>query len=503
MKIFLAGGENEQSYQLFAQLRPSNVFLSYYYLRKRSNVKEFLEDFKRNGINIALDSGAHTFLAGAGKSKVTNVKGEVVEEDPDTYCLEYIDWLKKYGDYFEFYVELDIDSIVGYEKVLEYRKLFKENGLQNKLVLVWHSSIPDSIGEWEKCCKESQYVAIAENPEFSRVNTLIDIARKYKRKVHGFAMTKPDYIAKFPFYSVDSTSWKSGSRFGTTYCLQGNRIVAIGKEERRRIMGFDYYKKYDIDWDKVLEGDNFEIDKINAIAWIEYEKIVDQNQTDRYWEIKETKTEEPKTEESIGNTQGITEKKGKLGDIQEKLKDPAIKQKWLETMKGNLFHLKTGKYLKSPLPLYCNNCYAKGKCPFYQEPKEIGDKVLCALREDVFTDWFGADNFDYREEDTIIEAKNKIITYMLQRLGLQMWFEALDGGIQDKAATMLATAVYSMLKETPTIRIGGTEININKQIAVAVNNLDEESKRKIIQSFEQLEASGQEGDSIPVEKSSV
>jgi hypothetical protein len=189
-----------------------------------------------------------------------------------------------------------------------------------------------------------------------------------------------------------------------------------------------------------------------------------------------------------------------LGDIQEKLKDPAIRQKWLETMKGNLFHLKTGKYLKRPLPLYCNNCYAKGKCPFYQEPQEIGDKVLCALRKDIFTDWFGADNFDYRKEETVIEAKNKIISYMLQRLGLQMWFEALDGGIQDKAATALATAVYNMLRETPAIKVGGTEININKQIAVAINNLDEETRRKIIQSLEEFEAGGQEGSSVSTEK---
>jgi hypothetical protein len=495
MKIFLAGGENEQAYQVLTELKAPNVFLSYYYLRNRADVKEFLEGFRRNGMNIALDSGAHTFLAGAGKSKATVVRGEPVKENPDRYCWEYINWLKKYGHYFEFYVELDIDRVVGYEKVLEYRRLFKENGLQDKLVLVWHESIPDSIKEWEKSCQESRYVAIADEPEFSRMNTLMDIAKKYKRKVHGFAMTKPDYIAKFPFYSVDSTSWKAGSKYGVTYCIQGNRIVTVEKEERRRIMNFDYFKKYNVNWDRVLKDDNYEVDKINAIAWIEYERIVNETQTDRYWEAEESKAEELKIESS--------EKKGRVGDIQEKLKDPVIRQKWLETMKGNLFHLKTGKYVKNPLPLYCNNCYAKGKCPFYQEPKEPGDKVLCALRKDVFTDWFGASNFDYREENTVIEAKNKIISYMLQRLGLQMWFEALDGGIQDKAATALATAVYNMLREAPKIQIGGTEINVNKQIAVAINNLDEETRRKIIQSLEELETGGQEGGSVSSEESPV
>uniref|UniRef100_A0A7C3WRE7 Uncharacterized protein n=1 Tax=Dictyoglomus turgidum TaxID=513050 RepID=A0A7C3WRE7_9BACT len=503
MKIYFSGME-ATSENILKDIYIPYGMVSYYFLRDRdeTSILEKLVNFY--GMELVCDSGTATFLGMANKSEAIHREKKVlIKEDLDKYVSEYVNWLKKYKDYFHFYVELDVDKLVGYEKVLEYRELFKKNGLKDKLLVVWHSTI--SMEEYEKMCQEYNFIGIADEPELPRINELFEIAKRYKRKIHGFALTQPKYIERFPFYSVDSTSWKAGSRYGTTYYLRGNRLEMVGNDNklfRQKLQNFSYFSSYKIDWDKVMADDIYEVDKVNAITWIEYGKILDKMQEEnhlKYWE----RTEESKTEESIGSTQGTTEKKGRLGDIQEKLKDPAIRQKWLETMKGNLFHLKTGKYLKSPLPLYCNNCYAKGKCPFYQEPKEIGDKVLCALREDVFTDWFGADNFDYREESTVLEAKNKIVKYMLQRLGLQMWFEALDGGIQDKAATSLATAVYNMLKETPTIKVGGTEININKQIAVEINKLDDETRRKIIQSLEQLETSGQEGGSLPSEESAV
>ena len=135
--------------------------------------------------------------------------------------------------------------------------------------------------------------------------------------------------------------------------------------------------------------------------------------------------------------------------------------------------------------------YAGKKCQFYQEPKKEGDKVLCALRKEIFSGWFGADQFDYREEETVMETKNKIITFLLQKLALQSWFEMLDGGIQDKAATMLAGVILNALKEAPKIQIGGTEINVNKKIAIAINNLDDETRRRIIESLGQFESSEQ------------
>jgi len=318
---------------------------------------------------------------------------------------------------------------------------------------------------------------------------LIEMGRKYKRKVHGFAMTKPDYIRRFPFYSVDSTSWKAGSKYGITYYLIGNKIEATNdKGVRRRIMNFDYFKPYEVKWEEVLKDKNEEVDKINAITWIEYGKWLNENQQGKYWEESIVSGgESPIVQGAKPKMLPPEETRGKINEIRQR---PEVKEKWLESMKNNLFNFKTGKYSKK-LPLYCNNCYAGKKCQFYQEPKKEGDKVLCALRKEIFSGWFGADQFDYREEETVMETKSKIITFLLQKLALQSWFEMLDGGIQDKAATMLAGVILNVLKEAPKIQIGGTEINVNKKIAIAINNLDDETRRRIIESLKQFKSSEQ------------
>lgn len=165
-----------------------------------------------------------------------------------------------------------------------------------------------------------------------------------------------------------------------------------------------------------------------------------------------------------------------LGKIQEKLQDPETKKKWLEKMKGNLFALTTGIKAKK-LPYYCNNCYVKDKCHFYQEPEKEGDKVLCALHKD-FQAWFSPEDFDYREEEVINTARNRVMGILLNRAGFNLWTEILAGGIQDKDLTNLLFGIFDRLINRPQIQLN--KIDINLQFADAVNNLDEKSRNKII-----------------------
>lgn len=58
-----------------------------------------------------LDSGAFTFMRGNAKV------------DWADYIKRYAEFINKYD--VKYFFELDIDNIVGYEKVLEYRKLLE------------------------------------------------------------------------------------------------------------------------------------------------------------------------------------------------------------------------------------------------------------------------------------------------------------------------------------------------------------------------------------------
>ena len=55
-----------------------------------------------------LDSGAFTFMSGTNSP------------DFDQYIIKYIDFINRHD--IKYFFELDIDSIVGYEKVKEYTR---------------------------------------------------------------------------------------------------------------------------------------------------------------------------------------------------------------------------------------------------------------------------------------------------------------------------------------------------------------------------------------------
>ncbi len=52
-------------------------------------------------------------------------------------------------------------------------------------------------------------------------------------KVHGFALTKEKIMSKYPFYSVDSSSWKAGVQYGTyTKSKDGKRQMVNFRQNK-------------------------------------------------------------------------------------------------------------------------------------------------------------------------------------------------------------------------------------------------------------------------------
>lgn len=76
--------------------------------------------------SFLLDSGAFTFLSGAKKTV-----------DWDSYLTKYAEFIRENG--IERFFELDIDSVVGYKNVKNYRsKLERLTGKQ--AIPVWHKN---------------------------------------------------------------------------------------------------------------------------------------------------------------------------------------------------------------------------------------------------------------------------------------------------------------------------------------------------------------------------
>ena len=194
-----------------------------------------------------VDSGAFTFMNGS--------KGKV---DFNAYLDKYIDFINKNN--VKHFFELDIDSVVGYDNVKKLRtKLEQETG--KKCIPVWHKS--RGLEEWKLMCKEYDYVAIGGivtkeigKEDFKYFKPLLEIARQNNCKVHGLGFTAVAELPKYKFYSVDSTSWLSGGRYGQLHAFRNNTIENIKPKNVRA-------KNYK------------QIDYHNLEQWLKYQEYAD------------------------------------------------------------------------------------------------------------------------------------------------------------------------------------------------------------------------------------
>lgn len=176
-----------------------------------------------------MDSGAFSLL-GTQKHKTKNV-------DWDEYVEQYADVVNKYG--IENFIELDLDAIIGIKEVERLRaKLERLTGRQ--CMPVWHKS--RGWGYWLRMVSEYKYVCIGgiaawdiTPNEIGIFRPLLDESRKCNCRVHGLGFTNTTKLVQFPFYSVDSSSWNSGLRWGRLPKFVGGRIVTLDPPKGKRV----------------------------------------------------------------------------------------------------------------------------------------------------------------------------------------------------------------------------------------------------------------------------
>ena len=199
-----------------------------------------------------LDSGAFTFMQ--------NSKSHV---DWDNYIERYADFVKRNN--IQKYFELDIDSVVGYERVKALRK--KLEGMTGRQSIpVWHNNRGKE--EYLKMCDEYPYVAIGGlvggNSEYARkywkyFPWFIQEAHKRKSKIHALGFTSLEGIRQYHFDSVDSTAWTSGNRFGFVYRFNGKNMDKIDVPKGKRL------------------ADTRKVALINYCEWIKFQKYAERN----------------------------------------------------------------------------------------------------------------------------------------------------------------------------------------------------------------------------------
>ncbi len=211
MKVFLSALENAQASgkggkpvaQIMIEkgIKLQYNLMSYFYIKNKATLAEMIRD---NSESVLIDSGAHSFQ-----------KGKKV--DWLEYTKKYAKFIKKFDRPNVIgYFEMDVDNIIGYDKVLELRKILES--ISNKIIPVWHKN--RGIEEYKKMCKDyaGKVIAITgfknEDIKDEQYLMFLKYAKKYNCKVHCLGMTRKKVLDKVPFDYVDSSSWVQSTVFG-------------------------------------------------------------------------------------------------------------------------------------------------------------------------------------------------------------------------------------------------------------------------------------------------
>lgn len=216
MKIYLAGLTTLEN-QL---IKKSKYKLeSFFYIKE--NMYEFInEDF-------LLDSGAFTFM--------NSKKNKTI--DWNSYIDKYIDFINTHN--VKYFFELDIDSILGYDKVKNITK-YIEQKTQKQCIPVWHKK--RGIDNLINISKDYNYISIGgivskEIPrkDFKYLPKLIDIAKKNNCKIHGLGFTWVEHLKYVKFDTVDSTYWSFGNRYGFMFQFNNGIMKEIDRPKNTRL----------------------------------------------------------------------------------------------------------------------------------------------------------------------------------------------------------------------------------------------------------------------------
>lgn len=252
MKIFLSGSEaSPDKRKVIAELAKRGVrfhynLMSYYYLRGNESFCEMVRDLSQG---IMIDSGAHSFQKG-------------VKVEWEKYTHEYAAFIKRFDRPNVYgYFEMDVDNIIGYDKVLYLRKILETESGTNKVIPVWHKG--RGIDEYKKMCRDysGRIVAITgfknEDIRDEQYPAFLKYAWSYGCRVHCLGMTRKAVLDKVPFDFVDSSSWaqqaiygKVGNKKVTREFSKANREeVFLASYKNAMLMQEHYYQK----WRKVCK----------------------------------------------------------------------------------------------------------------------------------------------------------------------------------------------------------------------------------------------------------
>lgn len=287
--IVISGVESDRYFDIVVRKSGFRfVLMSYHYLqgKPKNFLKERLEEFP--DLKVFIDSGAHTFYQKMDEYRQKD------EKFWDEYLTKYTEWVKENSEYIFACANLDIEAIVGVDKVDEWNdKYFKpveESGVE--VCYIWHSERGQD--GWREMCRKHSYVGLSyENDAqmtVQRLMSMVNVAKKTNTRVHGMALTQTEILARVPLFSADSTTWLVGQQYGELNWFDGRKMRRLSKDQWMRQYKTQLLQEpFNADWELLTtgmggKGDTYELLRLNVIAYkLAEEHIRKRLKNKMYW----------------------------------------------------------------------------------------------------------------------------------------------------------------------------------------------------------------------------
>ncbi len=266
VKAFFSGIESDQHFNACVNAGVVHVLTSFLYLEKKGDMDIVKKRKKKYPhLQFMIDSGAHTFQTDFDKFK------HWTKADFDNYVARYAKWLLANKEYIFCAVEFDIDyvlnqlfggggaSTVGSSMVAKWQKTvfqpLQEKGVD--ICYVWHPE--RKLEGWEEMCSQFSYCGLpGEMSKDADFNKYMSVARRYNTKVHGFAATKQTDFRDWPWYSVDSITWKTCEMYGTLIHWDSHKqLLIFDQDKSRRALYRADFERLGLDADGIIKDTNY------------------------------------------------------------------------------------------------------------------------------------------------------------------------------------------------------------------------------------------------------
>ena len=224
MKVYLAADGLDR--KPLRPLRPLRILLSYHYYKDEDVAKLLHDCFEGIELDVFADSGAYSAWS----------VGQPVPEDA------YIAWVQKWAACF--------DAVAGPDVIGDPVQTFAATERMRSQVTAMPVLPVFHVGEdwtWLKKIVDTgaDYIAFGGMVPYTRQRKLLDswLRKAWSflpetMRVHGFGMTTWPLLIKYPWYSVDSSSWTSGFRYAqiALFDSQRGRFIGINMGDRKELL---------------------------------------------------------------------------------------------------------------------------------------------------------------------------------------------------------------------------------------------------------------------------